>query len=118
MHRCRLEPGRRPGSARRGCAATGWRGAANAAGSAQAFERAWDHARGVDLPFQLAQLALDDGRRLRKSARRPEAIASLRAARGRLTGLGARPYLLACEQELAACGVQLGHQASPRARSA
>jgi ATP/maltotriose-dependent transcriptional regulator MalT len=85
----------------------------DAAGSARAFENAWDHARGVDLPFQLAQLELDDGRRLRKSARRPEAIAHLRTARGRLTGLGARPYLLACEQELAACGVQLRHEASP-----
>ena len=101
----------RIGAARLRGALAGARG--DAARSAQAFERAWDHARGVDLPFQLAQLALDDGRRLRKSARRPEAIASLRAARGRLTGLGARPYLLACEQELAACGVQLGHQASP-----
>ena len=81
--------------------------------SAQAFENAWDYARGVDLPFQLAQLELDDGRRLRQSARRPEAIARLRAARERLAGFGARPYVLACEQELAACGVQLRHQASP-----
>ncbi len=85
----------------------------DAARSALAFENAWDHARGVDLPFQLAQLELDDGRRLRMSARRPEAIARLRTARGRLAGLGARPYLLACEQELAACGVQLRQEASP-----
>jgi ATP/maltotriose-dependent transcriptional regulator MalT len=70
------------------------------AGSAQAFENAWDYSRGVDLPFQLAQLELDDGRRLRQSARRPEAIARLRTARERLARLGARPYVLACEQEL------------------
>jgi len=81
--------------------------------SAQAFESAWDLARGVDLPFQLAQLELDDGRRLRRSARRPEAIARLRAARGRLVRLGARPYVAACDQELAACGVQLGQEGSP-----
>jgi len=78
----------------------------DAARSAQAFEQAREHSRGVDLPFLLAQLELDEGRRLRRSARRPEAIARLRSARGRLTRLKARPHLSACDQELAACGVQ------------
>jgi len=79
----------------------------DAARSAQAFEHAWEHARGSPLPFQLAQLELADGTRLRRSARRPEAIARLRSARGRLARLGAHPFVSVCDRELAACGVQL-----------
>lgn len=79
----------------------------DSARSAQAFEEAWEHARGTDRPFLLAQLGLAEGRRLRLAARRPEAIARLRSARRRLARLGARPYVSACDQELAACGVQL-----------
>jgi DNA-binding CsgD family transcriptional regulator len=86
--------------------------------SARAFEDAWGHARGVRLPFQLAQLELEDGRRLRRSARRPEAIARLRSARGRLSQLGARPYVSVCDQELAACGVQLRRQDNHGAQAA
>jgi len=79
----------------------------DAARSAQAFEHAWEHARGSPLPFQLAQLELADGTRLRRLARRPEAIARLRSARGRLARLGAHPFVSVCDRELAACGVQL-----------
>jgi DNA-binding CsgD family transcriptional regulator/tetratricopeptide (TPR) repeat protein len=78
----------------------------DSARSAQAFEHAWEHARGANRPFLLAQLELAEGRRLRQAARRPEAIARLRSARGRLARLDARPYISACDQELAACGVQ------------
>jgi DNA-binding CsgD family transcriptional regulator len=81
--------------------------AGDPARSARAFEEAWECARGTDRPFLLAQLGLAEGRRLRLAARRPEAIARLRSARSRLARLGARPYVSACDQELAACGVQL-----------
>src|SRR6185437_12207971 len=56
------------------------------------------------VPYQLAQLELATGRGLRLLAQRPEAIAWLREARGRLVRLGAAPALAACDQELAACG--------------
>lgn len=76
------------------------------AGAAEAFDTAWQLAIGLGLPFQLAMLELDDGRRLRRSSRRTQAVARLRSARERLAGLGARPFVLACDRELAACGVQ------------
>lgn len=79
----------------------------DSARSARAFEDAWEHARGAARPLLLAQLELAEGRQLRQAARRPEAIARLRSARGRLAGLDARPHVSACDQELAACGVQL-----------
>jgi DNA-binding CsgD family transcriptional regulator len=64
------------------------------------------------VPFQLAQLEMAAGRGLRLLAQRPEAIAWLREARGRLVRLGAAPALAACDQELAACGVQTGREVS------
>jgi len=64
------------------------------------------------VPYQLAQLELATGRGLRLLAQRPEAIAWLREARGRLVRLGAAPALAACDQELAACGVQTGREVS------
>jgi DNA-binding CsgD family transcriptional regulator len=75
------------------------------AGAAESFDAAWQLAIGLGLPLQLAQLELDDGRRLRRCGRRMQAVARLRAARERMAGLGARPYVLACDRELAACGV-------------
>ena len=99
-----------PGSAR--ISAARLRGAlaaarGDSASSAQAFEHAWEHARGTARPLLIAQLELAEGRRLSQASRRPEAIARLRSARGRLAGLAARPYVSACDQELAACGVKL-----------
>jgi DNA-binding CsgD family transcriptional regulator len=81
--------------------------------SAQAFETARHQACAAALPAQLAQLELVTGQALRQSARRPEAIAYLRAARSRLTQVGAVPAISACDQELAACGVQIGPDPSP-----
>jgi DNA-binding CsgD family transcriptional regulator len=81
--------------------------------SAQAFETARHQACAAALPAQLAQLELATGQALRQSARRPEAIAYLRAARSRLTQVGAVPAISACDQELAACGVQIGPDPSP-----
>jgi len=87
----------------------------DAPGAERAFAAAWRHAHGLALPFQLARLELADGRRLRQAGRRPEAIGRLRAARARLAGLGARPYLAACDAELAACGVQVRGDSMPEA---
>ena len=74
----------------------------------EAFTAAWQHARGLALPFHVCRLQLADARRLRQQGRRAEAIARLRAARPVLVRLGARPYLAACDAELSACGVQAG----------
>jgi DNA-binding CsgD family transcriptional regulator len=82
-------------------------------GSARALAAARSEACAAALPAQLAQLELATGQVLRQSARRPEAIAYLRAARGRLAQLGAAPAISACDQELAACGVQIGRDPSP-----
>jgi DNA-binding CsgD family transcriptional regulator len=87
----------------------------DAAGAEQAFAAAWRCAAGCALPFQLARLELADGRRLRQAGRRPEAIGRLRAARSRMAGLGARPYVGACDAELAACGVQVRADTVPEA---
>jgi DNA-binding CsgD family transcriptional regulator len=73
-----------------------------------AFSAARQHLRGLPLPFHVCRLQLADARRLRQEGRRAEAIARLRAARGRLVSLAARPYLAACDAELSACGVQAG----------
>jgi DNA-binding CsgD family transcriptional regulator len=63
-------------------------------------------------PYRLAQLEVAAGRGLRLLAQRPEAIGWLREARGRLVRLGAAPAIGACDQELAACGVQTGREVS------
>jgi len=70
-----------------------------------AFRQAWNAARGLNRPFEIARLELDDGRRLRRSGRRAEAVRSLRSARDRLESLNATPYLELCDKELAACGI-------------
>ena len=71
-----------PGSAR--ISAARLRGAlaaarGDSASSAQAFEHAWEHARGTARPLLIAQLELAEGRRLSQASRRPEAIARLRS---------------------------------------
>jgi DNA-binding CsgD family transcriptional regulator len=82
-------------------------------GAARALEAARGEACAAALPVQLAQLELATGQALRRAARRPEAIAYLRAARARLAQLGAVPAISACDQELAECGVQIGRDPSP-----
>lgn len=70
--------------------------------AAAAFETAWRHVQGLRVPLVLAQLEISDARRLLAAGQQPAAIARLRAARQRLAALSARPYLQACDQELAA----------------
>jgi len=57
------------------------------------------------LPFQRALVELVHGQVLRRAGHRRAAAERLSAARERLAGLRARPYLERCEQELAACGL-------------
>ncbi len=83
------------------------------AGAEESFAVAGQLAQGRTLPFQIALLERDDGRRLRRAGDRQRAIARLRKARGRLAALGARPYLAACERELEACGAEIQPGAEP-----
>jgi ATP/maltotriose-dependent transcriptional regulator MalT len=76
----------------------------DAAGAETAFRQGWSTTPRLKVPFELARLELDDGRRLRRAGRRAEAVERLRAARERLEGLRASPYLELCDRELASCG--------------
>ena len=78
------------------------------AAAAEAFQTAWRHAQDLQVPLVRAQLEISDGRRLCASGQLRAAAAQLRAARQRLITLGARPYLQACDQELAAAGAPAG----------
>jgi len=77
------------------------------AGAEESFAAAWQLARACPA-FQLALLERDDGRRLRRAGDRPNAVTRLRQARDHLAALGARPYVTACERELAHCGPRYG----------
>ena len=84
------------------------------AAAAVAFETAWRRAEGLRVPLTLAQLdKISDARRLRAAGQPQAAVARLRAARQRLTALGARPYLQACDRELTAAQAQAPPPATP-----
>ena len=68
---------------------------------------------GLSLPFQLALLERDDGRRLRRAGDRQSAVERLRQARDHLADLGALPYVAACERELAHCGAEIRPEQRP-----
>lgn len=70
-----------------------------------AFRRAFGHSDDVSIPFDRARLDAAYGRFLRRIGRRPGAVTHLKAARERFAQLGARPYVEACDQVLAASGV-------------
>jgi DNA-binding CsgD family transcriptional regulator len=76
-----------------------------AAGAEAAFTRGHLIAAGVPMPFEHAQLSLDDGRRLRAAGNRPAAVAQLEQAHQLFSDLGADPYVRACAEELAALEV-------------
>ena len=65
------------------------------------------------MPLALAQLEISDARRLRAAGQPQQAVARLRSARQRLIALGARPYLQACDNELAAAGAPAGPETAP-----
>ena len=81
--------------------------------AAAAFETAWRRAEGLRVPLALAQLEISDARRLRAAGQREQAVARLRSARQRLITLGARPFLQACDRELAAADAHEGPQTPP-----
>jgi ATP/maltotriose-dependent transcriptional regulator MalT len=83
------------------------------AGAEESFATAWQLAAGLALPFQLAQLERDDGRRLRRAGDRQSAVVRLRQARDHLAALGAQPYVAACERELAQCGAEIRPERPP-----
>ena len=83
------------------------------AGAGESFTAAWQLARGLSLPFQLALLERDDGRRLRRTGDRQGAVRRLRQARDHLVALGARPHVTACERELARCGAEITPEPRP-----
>ena len=70
-----------------------------------AFGRAAGELERLGLPFQWALVDLAHGQVLRRAGQRRAAAERLSAARERLVGLRARPYVERCEQELAACGL-------------
>lgn len=61
---------------------------------------------GLPLPLSAARLGVAYGSLLRRTGARREAIDQLRAAHAGLTTLRAAPFLVACEAELAACGLR------------
>ena len=81
--------------------------------AAAAFQTAWHRAEGLQVPLALAQLEISDARRLRAAGQPQQAVARLRAARQRLTSLGARPYVEICDRELAAAGAPPGPRTAP-----
>ena len=83
------------------------------AGAEVAFAAAWKLAQGLSLPFQLALLERDDGRRLRRAGDRQGAVIRLRQARDRLVALGAQPHVAACERELRHCGAEIQPEQRP-----
>ena len=76
-------------------------------GAAEFFASAWQLAQGLPLPFYLALLERDDGRRLHRAGDRQGAAVRFRQARDRLVTLGAQPHVAACERELQACGAEI-----------
>ena len=87
--------------------------AGHQAAAAAAFETAWRRAQGLRAPLALAQLEISDARRLHAAGQPQPAVARLRSARQRLISLGARPYLQACDRELAAADVPAGAKTPP-----
>jgi DNA-binding CsgD family transcriptional regulator len=59
----------------------------------------------LGMPYERGRIELTQGQVLRRAGERRAAAATLVAAHGRFSALGAQPALQRCEQELAACGL-------------
>jgi DNA-binding CsgD family transcriptional regulator len=70
----------------------------------RAFLAGLQEAVRLPLPLDRGLLEAAYGRLLRRTGRRVDAVAHLEVARTEFARLGARPFLLQCERELAACG--------------
>lgn len=77
-----------------------------------AFQRGLAEVERLPLPFQRALVELAYGQVLRRAGQRRAASERLQAARDRLVGLRARPYLERCERELTACGLTPGKRSA------
>jgi len=75
-----------------------------------AFEEAIAVGRGVATALDAALADASYGRFLRRRGERRAAVARLRSAREQLAGLGAGPWVARCDEELAACGAELGER--------
>ena len=71
----------------------------------EAFRRGLADIERLPLPFARACLEFSYGQVLRRGGQRRAAAERLQAARERLAGLRARPYLERCERELVGCGL-------------
>jgi hypothetical protein len=91
---------------------------AAAMGDESGAEQAFSHARSITtmapMPFEVALLNLDDGRRLCGFGHGPVAVARLEKAHRLFSGLGADPFVQVCAAELAALQVTAA-AASPAA---
>jgi DNA-binding CsgD family transcriptional regulator len=86
----------------------------DAAAAEGAFTTGLDALDGLPMPFEEALLGLAYGQFLRRGGQRKAAATALGGARDRFTALGAAPYLVRCDRELAACGVPVdGHGPAP-----
>ena len=59
----------------------------------------------LGMPYEQGRIELTQGQVLRRAGERRAAAATLVAAQGRFSALGAQPALQRCENELAACGL-------------
>ena len=80
-------------------------------GAGQAFSQARSITTMAPMPFEVAQLDLDDSRRLRRFGHGPAAVAPLEEAHKAFSHLGADPFVQACATELAALHVPAAAQA-------
>ena len=84
-----------------------------------AFSQARSLTTMAPMPFEIALLNLDDGRRLAAFGHRPAAVASLEEAHQVFSDLGADPFVQACAAELPALEVSVaasGTAAAARAQ--
>jgi DNA-binding CsgD family transcriptional regulator len=70
------------------------------AGALAAFDASLRHLDGLGMPLEEAMTRLERGRLLRRTGQRRSAARDLSAARGLFAGLGARPFVERCDQEL------------------
>ncbi|WP_131745068.1 LuxR family transcriptional regulator [Frankia sp. Cppng1_Ct_nod] len=74
------------------------------AAAEEAYREGLVSAEDQPIPFERALLEFGYGQFLRRAGRRGEAATVLESAQLRLEALGAKPYLIRCDRELAACG--------------
>ena len=79
--------------------------------AAQAFAYARRRLEGRKLPFLQAEVELAEAGYFRATHQRSKAVERLRTARSCFTALGARPYVKACDEELAKWGVSMKQRA-------